>query len=160
MKEDANRVLLSENFLVTKPTPTPCTICNNDHGYLERLTHATPKRRSVNEIQTSVWQMLNTLHPKCRATFSYGHIETFVVAVNAWKGERGPSSISQTGTVSKAMVGKLLRDGVERVWAFPSAWIPSVTELLMPLFNALFVFLTEITGYVIIKSPKAVILFL
>ena len=25
------------------------------------------------------------------------------------------------GTVSKAMLGKLLKDGVERIWAFPSA---------------------------------------
>ena len=25
------------------------------------------------------------------------------------------------GTVSKATLGKLLRDGVERIWAFPSA---------------------------------------
>ena len=28
--------------------------------------------------------------------------------------------VSQTGTVSKAMLGKLLRDGMERIWAFPS----------------------------------------
>ena len=34
--------------------------------------------------------------------------------------------VNQTniGTVSKATLGKLLRDGVERVWAFPSAEIP------------------------------------
>ena len=28
-------------------------------------------------------------------------------------------------TVSKATLGKLLRDGVERIWAFPNAQIPS-----------------------------------
>ena len=28
------------------------------------------------------------------------------------------------GTVSKATLGRLLRDGAERVWAFPSATIP------------------------------------
>ena len=39
------------------------------------------------------------------------------------KDERGPSSLKQMniGTVSKATLGKLLRDGVERIWAFPSA---------------------------------------
>ena len=38
--------------------------------------------------------------------------------------------VSQTniGTVSKATLGKLVRDGVERIWAFPSAQIPSRTE--------------------------------
>ena len=33
------------------------------------------------------------------------------------------------GTVSRATLWKLLRDGVERIWAFPSAHIPSWTEL-------------------------------
>ena len=33
------------------------------------------------------------------------------------------------GTVSKATLGKLPRDVVERIWAFPSAYIPSWTEL-------------------------------
>ena len=28
-------------------------------------------------------------------------------------------------TVSRATLGKLQRDGVERIWAFPSAYIPS-----------------------------------
>ena len=42
-----------------------------------------------------------------------------------WKDERGPSSIRWTRTVSKATMGKLLRDGAERIWAFPSAYIPS-----------------------------------
>ena len=32
---------------------------------------------------------------------------------------------TNTGTVSKATLGKLLRDEVERIWAFPSALIPS-----------------------------------
>ena len=30
-----------------------------------------------------------------------------------------------TGHVSKVMLGKLMRDGVEHIWAFPSAKIPS-----------------------------------
>ena len=36
---------------------------------------------------------------------------------------REKAIVSQTniGTVSKATLGKLLRDGVERIWAFPSA---------------------------------------
>ena len=36
---------------------------------------------------------------------------------------RENAKVSQTniGTVSKAMLGKLLRDGVERIWAFPRA---------------------------------------
>ena len=35
--------------------------------------------------------------------------------------------VNQTniGTVSKATLGKRLRDGVERIWAFPNAYIPS-----------------------------------
>ena len=35
--------------------------------------------------------------------------------------ERAIVSQTNVGTVSKAMLGKLLRDGVERIWAFPSA---------------------------------------
>ena len=35
--------------------------------------------------------------------------------------------VNQTniGTVSRATLGKLLRDGVESIWAFPSVLIPS-----------------------------------
>ena len=41
--------------------------------------------------------------------------------------DRERTIVSQTniGTVSKATLGKLLRDGVERIWAFPSEEIPS-----------------------------------
>ena len=46
---------------------------------------------------------------------------------------KGPESAiviqTNTGTVSEATLGKLLRDGVERIWAFPGAQIPSWTEL-------------------------------
>ena len=46
-----------------------------------------------------------------------------------WMAERGPSSIRQnTGNVSKATSGTLLRDRVEHVWAFPSARIPPWTD--------------------------------
>ena len=40
---------------------------------------------------------------------------------------RDRAIVSQTniGTVSGATLGKLQRDGVERIWAFPSAYIPS-----------------------------------
>ena len=38
----------------------------------------------------------------------------------------------KNGTVSKATLGKLLRDGVERIRAFSSAQIPSWTELCTP----------------------------
>ena len=38
-------------------------------------------------------------------------------------------SIRRTLEPSKATLGKLLRDGVERIWAFSSAQIPSSTEL-------------------------------
>ena len=40
---------------------------------------------------------------------------------------REPSVFNQTniGTVSRATLGRLLRDGAERVWAFPSATMPS-----------------------------------
>ena len=39
------------------------------------------------------------------------------------------SGVCNVGTVSKATLGKLLRDRVERVWAFRSAEIPSSAEL-------------------------------
>ena len=35
--------------------------------------------------------------------------------------ERAIVNQTNIGTVSKATLGKLLRDGVERIWAFPSA---------------------------------------
>ena len=40
---------------------------------------------------------------------------------------RESAIVNQTniGTVSKATLGKFLRDGVERIWAFSSAKIPS-----------------------------------
>ena len=37
----------------------------------------------------------------------------------------GAHSTLQGGTVSRAALGRLLRDGAERVWAFPSATMPS-----------------------------------
>ena len=42
----------------------------------------------------------------------------------------GTASVSQMNivTVSKAKLGKLLRDGVERIWALPSAYILFWTE--------------------------------
>ena len=48
-----------------------------------------------------------------------------------WKDEKGPSSVGQTnsGTVSKATLGRRLRDGMERIWAFLSAQIASWIEL-------------------------------
>jgi len=39
--------------------------------------------------------------------------------------ERAIVNQTNTGTVSKATLGKFLRDGVERIWAFSSAKIPS-----------------------------------
>ena len=44
-------------------------------------------------------------------------------------GERAIVSQTNIGTTSKASLGKLLRDGVERIWAFPRAEIPSWTEM-------------------------------
>ena len=35
--------------------------------------------------------------------------------------ERAIVSLTNIGTVSKATLGKLLRDGVEHIWAFPRA---------------------------------------
>ena len=35
--------------------------------------------------------------------------------------ERAIANQTNTGTISKTKLGKLLRDGVERIWAFPSA---------------------------------------
>ena len=39
--------------------------------------------------------------------------------------ERSVFNQANIGTVSRATLGRLLRDGVERVWAFPSATMPS-----------------------------------
>ena len=39
--------------------------------------------------------------------------------------ERAIVNQTNIGTVSRATLGKLLRDGVESRWAFPSAYIPS-----------------------------------
>ena len=48
-----------------------------------------------------------------------------------WKGERGPSSIRRTLEPSRRQRwGKLLRDGVERIWDFLSAWIPPGSGLI------------------------------
>ena len=46
-----------------------------------------------------------------------------------WKDERGPLSDEHSGMVSKAMLVKLLSDGVERILAFHNAEKPSWTEL-------------------------------
>ena len=42
--------------------------------------------------------------------------------------ERSVFNQTNIGTVSRATLGRLLRDGVERVWAFPSATMPSWAE--------------------------------
>ena len=39
--------------------------------------------------------------------------------------ERSVFNQANIGTVSRATLGRLLRDGVKRVWAFPSATMPS-----------------------------------
>ena len=39
--------------------------------------------------------------------------------------ERAVFNQTNIGTVSKAILGKRLRDGMERIWAFPSTYIPS-----------------------------------
>ena len=42
--------------------------------------------------------------------------------------ERSVFNQTNIGTVSRATLGRLLRDGAERVWAFPSATIPPRAE--------------------------------
>ena len=42
--------------------------------------------------------------------------------------ERSVFNQANIGTVSRATLGRLLRDGAERVWAFPSAAMPSRAE--------------------------------
>ena len=39
--------------------------------------------------------------------------------------ERSVFNKANIGTVSRATLGRLLRNGAERVWAFPSATMPS-----------------------------------
>ena len=43
--------------------------------------------------------------------------------------ERAIVNQTNIGTVPKATLGKRLRDELEHIWAFPSAYIPSWTEL-------------------------------
>ena len=42
--------------------------------------------------------------------------------------ERSVFNQANIGTVSRATLGRLLKDGAERVWAFPSATMPSLAE--------------------------------
>ena len=42
--------------------------------------------------------------------------------------ERSVFNQASIGTVSRATLGRLQRDGVERVWAFPRATMPSSAE--------------------------------
>ena len=42
--------------------------------------------------------------------------------------ERSVLNQTNIGTVSRATLGRLLRDGAERVWAFPSATMPCSAE--------------------------------
>ena len=58
-----------------------------------------------------------------------------------YRDERGQAIVSQTniGTVSKETLGKRLRDGVERIWAFPNrtelfSGAPSCVLRLFPSF--------------------------
>ena len=56
------------------------------------------------------------------------------VSVSVWslKGrERAIINQTNVGSASEATLGKLLRDGVERIWTFPGAYIPSCSELFM-----------------------------
>ena len=55
--------------------------------------------------------------------------------------ERAIVNQTNTGTVSKATLGKPLRDGVERIWPFPSAQIPPCTELTSSFNNAKYTYL-------------------
>ena len=47
--------------------------------------------------------------------------------------ERSVFNQTNIGTVSRATLGRLLRDGAERVWAFPSATMPSWAETELKL---------------------------
>ena len=48
--------------------------------------------------------------------------------------ERSVFDQTNIGTVSRATLGRLLRDGAERVWAFPSATTPSWAETELKLY--------------------------
>ena len=63
-----------------------------------------------------------------------GRMRAVLIIMTAWRREarkeealdertreRAIVNPTNVGTVSKAQLGKLLRDGVERMWAFPSA---------------------------------------
>ena len=75
-------------------------------------------------------EVLRSLRHPLRAQ-SHGHhtidrLEERGVRRSSLKGrERAIVNQTNIGTILKATLGKLLRDGVERIWAFPSAYIPS-----------------------------------
>ena len=75
-----------------------------------------------------IWSVekLETLPAGTKHRLEERGVETGSVRRSSLKGRE---TAIDTGTVSKATLGKLLRDGVERIWAFPSAWIPSWIEL-------------------------------
>ena len=61
-------------------------------------------------------------------TYRLSHIG-HVVSIEKDKSSYATVNQTNLGTVSRATLGKLPRDGMERLWAFPSAYIPSWTKL-------------------------------
>ena len=78
------------------------------------------KKKNVEELE-------NYLRVKSQGLHTIDHVEERGVERgsarrSSLKGrERAIVNQSKTGTVSKATFGKHLRDGVERIWVFPSA---------------------------------------
>ena len=57
----------------------------------------------------------------CDCMSQYVFAGFFIAVTVSLKGqERAIVSQMNIGTISKVTLGKLLRDGVERIWAFPS----------------------------------------
>ena len=130
-------------------THQPCTVCGHK-GFYGSAVLGTPE--SVGTNGRIDWQVQQISHLVCslagqRCSEAWGTFSTWtnqsITALIAWrrgveKGigrhstlqDREWSVFNQAniGTVSRATLGRLLRDGTERVWAFPSSTMLSWAE--------------------------------
>ena len=84
------------------------------------------------EVLRGLRNFLNTNRPKHHSTdrLKKRGVEKGSCRHSTLQGrERSVFNQANIGTVSRATVGRLLRNGVERVWAFLSATVPSSAEI-------------------------------
>ena len=98
---------------------TPSITCRRNTGKEEALDYFLWKGESIRWIITIIIDNL------CIALFSGVHKLTalYNILQHLLSEDKMNTNVKKmnTGTVTKATLGKLLRDGMERIWAFPSA---------------------------------------